>query len=387
MIKILAVFLFFQINLYANSVDDYSNFQKEVEDIRKTLEQQQKELKDIDKSLSGNLKKIDIISNKIESETELLKKTSKQLGKLKKKISQTESAIEVLTSDIQTLTHQISRSNIYLVDNFGIVNMKILLFSKGYYDTIKNMELIERINGRLFEKLKQVDEKRVAVENLKNELEVSRSDMELVLKIRNQATKELEDEKLRYSHLLAMLKDDKTNKKEYIQLLNKRSHELQSKIENLSPVIVEEGGDELLNSHFYLSRGKLAWPVYGEIIEHYGKKKIEEFDGEIFNKGIKIAVKDGGYVKTVFKGEVKYIDNVRGYGNIVIVNHDKFFYTLYANLDEVFVGVGQTLDVNDKIGLIDVDVLGVKPYLYFEIRKQNMAVNPQEWLAADGGIK
>lgn len=387
MIKVVAIILVFHFSLFANAIDDYSNFQKEIDEIQKTLNAQKKEMKSIDKSVAGNLKKIEIISQKIESETTLFKKASREYGKLKNQISEIESAVSVLLSDIEILKRQISRSHIYLVDNYGLVNIKILLFSKGYHDTVKNMELIERINIRLFDKLRQVDAKKTAVEKLKNDLEMKKSDMELILKIRNQAKKELDDERLRYKQLLAMLTEDKESKKQYIAMLNKRNIELQSKIEKLNPTIAEQGGDELLSSSFYSLKGKLNWPVYGNIIEHYGKKKIEEFDGEIFNKGIKIAVKDEGYIKPVSKGEVKYIDNVRGYGNIVIVNHDKFFYTLYSNMDEVFVTLGQVIDVNDKIGIVDVDVVGVEPYLYFEIRKQNVAVNPQEWLTANGGMK
>lgn len=387
MIKVVAIILFFHFSIFANPIDDYSNFKKEIDEIQKTLNAQKEEMKSIEKSVAGNLKKIEIISQKIESETTLFKKASREYDKLKNQISKIESAVSVLLSDIEILKKQISRSHIYLLDNYGLLNIKILLFSKGYHDTVKNMELIERINMRLFDKLSQVDAKKTAVEKLKNDLEMKKSDMELILKIRNQAKKELDDERLRYKQLLAMLTEDKESKKQYIAMLNKRNIELQSKIEKLNPTIAEQGGDELLRSSFYSMKGKLNWPVYGNIIEHYGKKKIEEFDGEIFNKGIKIAVKDEGYIKPVFKGEVKYIDNVRGYGNIVIVNHDKFFYTLYSNMDEVFVTLGQAVDVNDKIGIVDVDVVGVEPYLYFEIRKQNIAVNPEEWLTANGGIK
>ncbi|WP_273266865.1 murein hydrolase activator EnvC family protein, partial [Flexistipes sinusarabici] len=132
-------------------------------------------------------------------------------------------------------------------------------------------------------------------------------------------------------------------------------------------------------SVFAKAKGTLPWPAEGKVIEEFGPKKIEGFRGKVFNKGIKIALESEG-VKSVFDGTVKYVDWIRGYGNIIIVKHDKNYYTLYANLDKIYVSTGQEVLGGEQIGSINIYSGNKKSTLYFEVRKQNEAVNPSLWL-------
>jgi len=247
------------------------------------------------------------------------------------------------------------------------------------------MEIIEQINSNLKEKIDQVNRKKNEISELKNELDLRNNALLRILNLKETTLNDLKNEKLKLEQLVKILNEDEEGKKEYIKLLNKKYSELQEKLKQIRPQIEKEGGEKLASSNFFKSQGKIPWPATGEVIEHYGPKKINDFNGEIFIKGIKIRIKDEGYIRAVFDGIVKYIDWVRGYGNIVIVKHDEFFYTLYANLDEIFVSIDQKVKMNEKIGIIDVDVKDITPYLYFEIRKQDKAVDPEKWLAANGG--
>lgn len=370
---------------WGNVIDDFANYEKYLKQLQKDIQEQNKYLKEIENSKKNLIYKIDALQKKIASQEETVRITSISLKKLKMQISEIEKKINILDKDIDILSKQIKKFNIYLIDNKNIASIKVLLFSKDFYTLIKNMEIVEKINIRINEKIAELNEKKNQINSLKVELDLRNKALQRILALKESTLNDLKNEKIKISQLSKILNEDEENKKEYIKLLNEKYNELQDKLKKITPEIEKEGGLKFTESNFFKSKGKLPWPATGKVIEHYGPKKINDFNGEVFIKGIKIKIEDEGYVKSIFDGVVKYVDWVRGYGNIVIVKHDEFFYTLYAGLDEIFVTTDQNVKTNDKIGLIDVDVKDISPYLYFEIRKQNVAVDPEKWLSTNGG--
>lgn len=169
-----------------------------------------------------------------------------------------------------------------------------------------------------------------------------------------------------------------------MRLLKEKQEEFENKLDRIRKKIEREKEKEeekkADSSGFASLKGKLDWPVRGTVIEHFGPKKVKGFKGTIQNKGIKIRPGKSGEIRTVYGGTVKYVDTIRGFGNLVIVRHPDSYFTLYANMDRVNVTVGQELAKGQAIGTVGVDLGGVESYLYFEIRRHNVAVNPAEWL-------
>ncbi len=104
----------------------------------------------------------------------------------------------------------------------------------------------------------------------------------------------------------------------------------------------------------------------------------------IFRDGIKIAAKPGEPVRTVAEGSVIYAGPFRSYGNVVIVDHTKGFFTIYGFLREIQVAVGDKLAEQGVIGAAGKDTQASsgtgQNAVYFEIRQGTAAVDPQIWL-------
>ena len=127
-------------------------------------------------------------------------------------------------------------------------------------------------------------------------------------------------------------------------------------------------------------RGRLEWPVRGQVTAPFGKFKHPEFEGEILRKGIDIEVQVGEEVKAVQKGRVVYADRFSGYGKIVIVDHGKRYYTIYGHLSDISKKTGEAVNPGDTLGLAgDSDSLAGSK-LYFEIRKDGHSLDPLSWL-------
>lgn len=128
----------------------------------------------------------------------------------------------------------------------------------------------------------------------------------------------------------------------------------------------------------------LPWPVSGKVISKFGKEYRADLNTWIFRDGIKISAASGEPVRSVAAGSVIYAGPFRSYGNVVIVDHNKGFFSIYGFLKEIQVSVGDKLPVQGVIGTAGQDTQARsgtgKNAVYFEIRQGAAAVDPQIWL-------
>jgi septal ring factor EnvC (AmiA/AmiB activator) len=126
-------------------------------------------------------------------------------------------------------------------------------------------------------------------------------------------------------------------------------------------------------------RGRLDWPVRGEVIAPFGKFKHPEFAAEVVRKGIDIEAPFGEGIRAIEKGKIVYAGRFSGYGKMVIIDHGERYYTIYGHLSEILKKTGDEVGRGDILGRVgDSDSLaGAK--LYFEIRKDGRSVDPVPW--------
>lgn len=124
------------------------------------------------------------------------------------------------------------------------------------------------------------------------------------------------------------------------------------------------------------SSSKFSWPVRGRVLSAYGAKG----DG-LFNDGINIAAARGTTVGAAENGVVAYAGNeVKGMGNLIIIQHSGGWMTVYAHLDSMTVRRGNKVSVGQKIGTVGETGKVDEPQLHFEIRKGTKAYNPSTYL-------
>ncbi|EMW0512361.1 TPA: murein hydrolase activator EnvC [Enterobacter mori] len=123
-------------------------------------------------------------------------------------------------------------------------------------------------------------------------------------------------------------------------------------------------------------RGQAYWPVRGSILHRYG----EQLQGELRWKGIVIGASEGSEVKAIADGRVILADWLQGYGLVVVVEHGKGDMSLYGYNQSALVSVGTQVRAGQPIALVGSSGGQGRPSLYFEIRRQGQAVNPQPWL-------
>lgn len=124
--------------------------------------------------------------------------------------------------------------------------------------------------------------------------------------------------------------------------------------------VVESNGDAIF-----------TWPITsGTLSSSFGPR------GESFHDGIDIAAPPGTRVTAAREGSVIYADTLRGYGNVVIVEHGGGYATVYAHNEENLVRVGDHVRQGEPIAKVGSSGRTSGPNLHFEVRKNNIARNP-----------
>jgi murein DD-endopeptidase MepM/ murein hydrolase activator NlpD len=122
---------------------------------------------------------------------------------------------------------------------------------------------------------------------------------------------------------------------------------------------------------------RFTWPVQGVLFSKYGKRDGLDHDG------IDISAPEGTPVKAAADGRVIYSgDEVRGYGNLVIVKHEGFYSTVYAHNAENLVAKGDFVEAGQIIARVGKTGRASGPHLHFEVRYQSKPVDPVKVLPA-----
>lgn len=119
--------------------------------------------------------------------------------------------------------------------------------------------------------------------------------------------------------------------------------------------------------------GSFMWPVEGKILSTYGPKA-----NGLHNDGINIAAETGTPVRAAQSGVVAYSGNeLKGYGNLLLVRHDNGWMTAYAHNSKLLVKRGDTVVRGQTISLAGNTGSVVTPQVHFEVRQGAKAIDPQ----------
>ena len=129
------------------------------------------------------------------------------------------------------------------------------------------------------------------------------------------------------------------------------------------------------NRPFSKLRGRLSWPVKGRIYKKYGSRRNQKQRW----KGVLIKAPGGQRVHAVAEGKVEYAGPLRGYGYVVILQHDKNYRTLYAYNRAVYRQTGDIVKAGGVIAAVGNSGGQEQNALYFEIRKGASTKNPAKW--------
>jgi len=137
-----------------------------------------------------------------------------------------------------------------------------------------------------------------------------------------------------------------------------------------------EGGDE--PAAFTRLQGKLRLPIRGELANQFGARRS---GGGPRWKGLFIRAASGQEVRVVAAGRVVFSDWLRGFGNLLIVDHGEDYLTIYGGNESVLKAVGDEVRTGDVVATVGATGGSPESGLYFEIRRQGTPFDPLKWVS------
>ena len=135
-----------------------------------------------------------------------------------------------------------------------------------------------------------------------------------------------------------------------------------------------------VRGNFGALKGKLTMPVNGTIAASFGQRR-EGAASSLPWRGLLIRAKTGENVLATAPGTVVFSDWMRGFGNLLILDHGSNYLSVYANNESLFKSVGDTVSQGEAIASVGNSGGEERPGLYFELRYKGKPFDPARWLA------
>jgi murein hydrolase activator len=247
----------------------------------------------------------------------------------------------------------------------------------------RNLEKLTRLNEETAASLQKLTELKAAQEDERAALQAQKNQRNKVLQSlaakinsqRGQIDKMKRDEQRlsqlveKLARLAAMPPKRKPQKPATTDKASPSSPQVIARNEDL-PTNAFEGGN------FAALKGKLNLPVRGDILNRFGSSRE---DTGVSWKGLFIKSAEGSEVKSVASGRVVFADWLRGFGNLIIVDHGNSYMSLYGNNQALLKQVGDTVKGGDTIAAVGNSGGNEDSGLYFELRYQSKPFDPLSW--------
>ena len=122
------------------------------------------------------------------------------------------------------------------------------------------------------------------------------------------------------------------------------------------------------------------WPLKSVVSSRFGMRKDPFTATDKFHSGIDIAAAEGTGVKAAMSGEVVMSNNMKGYGNVIAIDHGGGIVTIYAHNEKNLVKVGDRVEKGEVISRVGSTGRSTGPHLHFEVRKDGTKIDPANFL-------
>ena len=394
--KILASLLFFFLIALSGRSQTTQSLEKKIEAIQKDIKLAEKLLKETAKDKEVTINQVALMQTQINQRENLIMTYQNQVNLINKEIQKNKKEITSLNKDMALYQKEYSNLLVINYRNKGKTNNLLFIFSADDFNqAMRRMRYIQELNGLLKDKIEEIEstQSKINIQLEKNEkhkkeiekiLSEEKKERATLVKERDKLNKDIASLKKKESQIKKDIKKKENETKELKKQIDKiiaeeirkaKEREAAAKKNNTSSV------DYNLSSSFEQNKGKLPYPVaQGIITGRYGlNQHPTQRDVKIKNDGVDISTSKGSKAKAVFNGVVCGSTS-QGNNNVILIRHGLYF-TLYSNLEKVYVKMGDNVTTGQDIGLIHTNVSDGKTILHFEIWHENKkSLNPSLWI-------
>ena len=384
--------------------------ENELQKLRNDIQAYEKKYNESEKKEKVTLERLDDLEHNSILIRKLIQKLREDESSLTVEIDTAKTAIANLEKQLQFLKSHYANYVRSVYKNGRVYDVELIFSSKSINQLSIRIQYLKKFSEQRAKDLQGISENKNSLEQKNAQLQTKlQSERQLL----SEKTREEGNLKRTFSKRQIMLKKIRKNKQAYRKELV-RKIEASKKIESLIAELIEkerirkereeaekrerlaaEARERELNKKvalptpqpieikstlaFEQRRGKLRWPVaHGTVQAPFGNQTHPVLKTITQNTGIDIATPSGSDVYAVADGEVAVLSFIPGFGNVLILNHNNGFRTVYAHLSDVMVSESQHVSEGTIIAKSGDTVAGA--ILHFEIWKEREKQNPEWWL-------
>ena len=386
--------------------DEKSELRKQKQEIDQEIEYTNKLLDETKKNKQSSLNELSILNNKIEKREELINTITVEIRYLERQIRKNDKKIKELSMDLEKLKDEYASMIYYAFKNRNTYDRLMFIFSsEDFNQAYRRMKYLQQYSSYRKSQANLILEKQEEITKTIADLEDQKTEKETLKTEKEEEKSRLDKNRQQKDETVQNLNKKESTLKKSLRKKEKDAKRLQNAIQAIIAEEIRRAAEaakklgepvdeqmfvltpeELeLSNTFAANKGKLPWPTErGIITGKFGEQPHPVLKGiKVKNNGVDISTNTGSVARAVFEGEVTRIISVPNYHNVVIMRHGEFL-TVYSNLDNVQVSVGDKIETKQQIGVIHTDVDEAKTELHFELWKGKQLLNPTLWMAKSG---
>jgi len=355
----------------------YDKIQKQINDNRKKLTEAQKREKNVTQQIENLSQKLSLTQQKINVTSLNVTKVHNNINELNKKIALTEKNI----SEVKAL---LKKRFIAIYKYGGTAQFNLYLSSQGAQDAMMTSYMLGKIAEQDQVLINKLAAEKAELEKSQKNLQTQKARLENQAASLNKENKDLQAATGERNNLLAKVRKDKALFIAEQKELERASKELQATIKRLleEKRRLAKERDPGKKETVYYRGGKLAWPlpVSGKITSTFGTRTHPVFKTKTTHTGIDISAPKGTAINAADAGEILFTGWLRGYGQVVIIDHGANLTTVYAHMSKIETVEGAQVKRGQLVGRVGSTGTSTGNHLHFETRVNGEAVNPMRYL-------
>ena len=364
--------------------------QDELKDIRSRIEALKKELRESEDSKADAADALKDSERAVSETSRKLYQISGQRREVNTSLSRLQSRIRAVESNIAE--EQVTLGRLLYQQYVGGQSdaVKLVLNGEDPNEIARQLHYLSYVSRARSELLASFRENLTNLEKLTGETRRKSSELHALQSQETLQMRRLEKEKAERQRVYAKVSDDIEKSRKQLSTLKHDEERLSQLMERLAREAARKNkktGKRITNQAlpnvdtgagpFRQLKGRLRLPVIGELMNRFGGQRQ---DSGLSWKGLFISAKPGREVKAVAGGRVVYADWLRGFGNLLILDHGDSYMSLYGNNESLLKQVGDETRAGDTIAASGNSGGNPESGLYFELRFQGKPFDPIPWI-------
>lgn len=324
---------------------------------------------------------INYLSSEMSKMEQKLRISILKRNKVQGRLSNTVTEIAVTSKRIEDVKKLLSKRMIAMYKYGGIAEFSLFMSAGGAQDALSTSYLLAKIAEQDKALINDLASQKALLNRSKESLVKQKSELEQHNRALQGQKTSIQKTTQERNKLLERTRRDKALFQAQEEELLRASKDLQRKVTSL--LAAKKKQQELEKGRptpNYYKGGRLAWPLRGKITSPYGYRVHPVFKTKTMHTGLDIDGNTGDPVRAASDGEVLYTGWLRGYGQVIVLDHGANLTTVYAHLSAIVTSENAKVRAGEVIGKVGATGIATGSHLHFEVRVNGDTTDPMRYL-------